>query len=317
MAALVDLVEVDDVRVARLDPAARRLPDLARERREAERDRRGRQRLPARGRGVRPVGLPVRPGRGGAGAGQPVERDVVEDVVAREVARGPVRRRRRSRSCSRRPCRGRSSRRRERSASRAARSRSSAGGWPSRRSSRFRTAGRWRSARPRRVLVGVRRHRAVQRRHEQVRVDADQALGCLAAHRVGDARADVAALGDVAGVAEPAHQLGPRLRGPAQVPADLDRLAGEAVPGQGGRGRDGRRPRPLPPCAVGSVSGPTASSSSITEPGQPWVMISGRASSCWDLTWMKWMSTPSISVTNCGSAFRRASIRPKSYSSSQ
>ena len=32
-----------------------------------------------------------------------------------------------------------------------------------------------------------------------------------------------------------------------------------------------------PPCAAGSVSGPTVSSSSITEPGQPWVMISGSA----------------------------------------
>ena len=72
-----------------------------------------------------------------------------------------------------------------------------------------------------------------------------------------------------------------------------------------------------PPCAAGSVKGPTESISSITEPGQPWVMIRGRAFSCDDLTWMKWTSTPSISVTNCGSAFRRASIRPKSYSSSQ
>ena len=38
----------------------------------------------------------------------------------------------------------------------------------------------------------------------------------------------------------------------------------------------------------------------MTEPGQPWVMISGSAFSCADLTWMKWMSTPSISVVNCG-----------------
>src|SRR5439155_15251725 len=48
VAALVDGVEVDDVRVARLDPAARRPPDLARERRETERDRRRRQWLLAR-----------------------------------------------------------------------------------------------------------------------------------------------------------------------------------------------------------------------------------------------------------------------------
>ena len=50
----------------------------------------------------------------------------------------------------------------------------------------------------------------------------------------------------------------------------------------------------------------------MTEPGQPCVMISGMASSCLERTWMKWISTPSISVVNCGSAFSLASIRPKS-----
>ncbi len=45
----------------------------------------------------------------------------------------------------------------------------------------------------------------------------------------------------------------------------------------------------------------------MTEPGQPCVMISGSASSCCDRTWMKWISTPSISVVNCGSAFSFAS----------
>jgi hypothetical protein len=49
------------------------------------------------------------------------------------------------------------------------------------------------------------------------------------------------------------------------------------------------------------------SSNSITEPGQPWVMIRGNASSRRDFTWMKWMSCPSISVLNCGSAFSLAS----------
>src|SRR5919201_3615677 len=47
VAASVGLVEVDDARVARFDPAQRRLPDLAGERREPEGNRRGRQgRLP-------------------------------------------------------------------------------------------------------------------------------------------------------------------------------------------------------------------------------------------------------------------------------
>ena len=49
------------------------------------------------------------------------------------------------------------------------------------------------------------------------------------------------------------------------------------------------------------------SSISITEPGQPWVMISGSAFSWRDFTWMKWMSRPSIFVLNCGSAFSLAS----------
>jgi hypothetical protein len=41
----------------------------------------------------------------------------------------------------------------------------------------------------------------------------------------------------------------------------------------------------------------------MTEPGQPCVMISGNAFSFRDLRWMKWISTPSMVVVNCGSAF--------------
>src|SRR5580765_3026150 len=88
--ALVDRVEVDDIGIGLLDPAARGPPDLARERRERERDRRRGQRLGARGRRVRPVSLPVRTGRRGSGARQPVERDVVEDVVTGQIPRGLV-----------------------------------------------------------------------------------------------------------------------------------------------------------------------------------------------------------------------------------
>ena len=63
-------------------------------------------------------------------------------------------------------------------------------------------------------------------------MDAEQPFGCLPSHRVGDGGAHVAALGDVAGVAEPVHQLRPGLRDAADVPAELGRLAGEAVAGQ-------------------------------------------------------------------------------------
>ena len=50
----------------------------------------------------------------------------------------------------------------------------------------------------------------------------------------------------------------------------------------------------------------------MTEPGQPCVMMSGNVSAWGDFTWMKWMSTPSISVWNCGSAFSLASHRRQS-----
>jgi hypothetical protein len=55
----------------------------------------------------------------------------------------------------------------------------------------------------------------------------------------------------------------------------------------------------------------------MTEPGQPCVMISGSAFSCGERTWMKWMSSPSISVVNCGKAFNLASALRQSYSVAQ
>ena len=63
----------------------------------------------------------------------------------------------------------------------------------------------------------------------------------------------------------------------------------------------------LAPWAVGSVSGPMIFSCSMTEPGQPWLTTSGKASSCFERTWMKWMFSPSISVMKCGRAFSVAS----------
>ena len=77
-------------------------------------------------------------------------------------------------------------------------------------------------------------------------------------------------------------------------------------PGSDGSTRSNASPAE-PPCAAGSVSGPMTPSNSITEPGHPCVMINGRALECGDFTWMKWMSTPSISILNCGSAFSLAS----------
>ena len=62
-------------------------------------------------------------------------------------------------------------------------------------------------------------------------MDAEQALGSLAGHRVGDDGSPVAALGDIAGVADAAHQLRPGSPNASRVPADLGRLTREAVAG--------------------------------------------------------------------------------------
>ena len=56
----------------------------------------------------------------------------------------------------------------------------------------------------------------------------------------------------------------------------------------------------VPPCAVGSVSGPMIFNCSMIDPGQPWVTITGKAFGCFDFTWMKWMSSPSMLVTKFG-----------------
>src|SRR5918996_753274 len=89
VAAPVDLVEVGEAGVDRLDPAARGSEDLAGERREADGNRDRRRSLAGRtGCGLSLTGLPVPPGGRGAGARQPVQRDVVDDALPRETAHG-------------------------------------------------------------------------------------------------------------------------------------------------------------------------------------------------------------------------------------
>src|SRR6201996_2592382 len=84
VAALAGLIEVGEGGVGQLDPAARGPEDLVGERGEADRDRDLRRSLPGRER-LGSCALPVRPGRRGPGAGQPVHGDVVEDVVPGEA----------------------------------------------------------------------------------------------------------------------------------------------------------------------------------------------------------------------------------------
>jgi len=87
VAAPVDLVEVGEAGLDRLNPAARGSPELTGERREADGNRDRRRSLAGRTScGQEPSRLPVPPGGRGAGARQPVQRDVVEDVVRGEIA---------------------------------------------------------------------------------------------------------------------------------------------------------------------------------------------------------------------------------------
>src|SRR3954447_11464016 len=89
VAAPVDLVEVREVGVGHLDPAARGSPDLVGERREG--DRYGRRRRGLNGEaGPCSSVLPVVPGGGASGAGQPVEGDVVDDVLLCQVPGRPA-----------------------------------------------------------------------------------------------------------------------------------------------------------------------------------------------------------------------------------
>ena len=108
--------------------------------------------------------------------------------------------------------------------------------------------------------------------------------GCRAAlaaphpHQLGDQRTPVAALGHEPRVAEPPHQL-PHAGRCGRGPSRCGRLAGEPV---SGHRRDHHVERVVGVAAVGRRIGqrPDTFSISMTEPGQPWVTISGSAFSC-------------------------------------
>jgi hypothetical protein len=117
-------------------------------------------------------------------------------------------------------------------------------------------------------------------------VDAEQPVGCLPSHRVGDGGAHVAALGDITGVAKAVHQFRPGQRDAADVPAELGRLAGEAVAGQG---RQHEVERVL---CLATVRGRLSQRADGLQQldhraGQPCVMINGSAFTCGERTWMK------------------------------
>ena len=97
---------MDELGIRLLSPALRRLVDLVGESAHGDRDLDAPHVEEAAGRKIMP-GVPVEARRGDRGVRQPVERDVVEDVVPRQPFRLAVERRARSSgSCG---CRGRAS----------------------------------------------------------------------------------------------------------------------------------------------------------------------------------------------------------------
>ena len=158
MAALGEPVVVDELGIRLLRPALRRLVDLVGEGAHGDRDLDAPRIEEAARRKMRVV--PVEARRGDRGVRQPVERDVVEDVVPRQALRACRRRRgRSSRSCG---CRDRASRPRGRPANRRCRTASAAGC-----SSRWRSPARScrsRRAGPRRASRRARGRRAAGRR---------------------------------------------------------------------------------------------------------------------------------------------------------
>ena len=135
-------------------------------------------------------------------------------------------------------------------------------------------------------------------------MDPNQPRRGLAAHRVGHRGADIAALGDIAAIAEATHQLRPRPRDPAGIPANLGRLPRSHSPAttehhikriRSGSAMGGR-----------SVSGPTVRTSSTTDPASR-AYHQRQRTLVGERTWTKSISTPSMVVLDCGSAFSLAS----------
>src|SRR3954452_16700688 len=82
MTAFVDLVEVGQVAIGAPGPRLRGLIALARKDRDGHRQRDLRGLLGTRKGGTAPAILPVKPRRGGGAVRQPVQRDVVQHLVA-------------------------------------------------------------------------------------------------------------------------------------------------------------------------------------------------------------------------------------------
>ena len=115
----------------------------------------------------------------------------------------------------------------------------------------------------------------------------------------GDLGPPVPALGGVATVAQPVHEDDER-PGDALATSHPRVRGGSENPWPGREGTTTwQASSARPPNAVGSVSRGMTSRNSTTDPGQPWVSSSGKASGWGDRTWRKWIDWPSITVRYC------------------
>ena len=136
-----------------------------------------------------------------------------------------------------------------------------------------------------------------------VGVDAEQFRRRLHAHLLGDDRAPIAALRHEPlcsrGASSARSRRGRCGRDPSRSWSACRRSRSPASTGSR------RRKRPLRSrhAPWDRSSGSMIFSCSTTEPGQPCVTMIGSAFSCFERTWMKWMSSPSISVMKFGRAF--------------
>src|SRR6185312_10817871 len=127
------------------------------------------------------------------------------------------------------------------------------------------------------VFGEIAQHRFVRAGDDQVEMDADHMVGVTLADAVGHGRPPVAALRPVALVAQSSHQNRPRIGDMLDPQPVWEGLSLKPYPGSDGQ-TTWNASAESPPWVDGSVSGPITLRNSMTEPGHPWVRISGTAS---------------------------------------
>src|SRR5262245_9422502 len=233
MSAFVDFVPVDELLEGLLSPAARSAVDLPGEDCHRNRHLRNLNCVERPAPSLR--GVPVGPRRGGAGVREPIERDVVKNLISRESALntliGPLGELvvEKGKHADRRIC-----------------ERIAQGLWPGihhfgiaeplpvevleTSEGNFFCIG---EARGHRISVANKPQDACRHGAGHIDVDAQEALRCLHRQYLGYDRAPVTTLTDIAVVSETLHQLVPCARHMGGTPVRALRFAREAVTGIG------------------------------------------------------------------------------------